>query len=260
MGTLVKRAELLSSPTSVPEEFHDVDSKKVAELLRKSRIGADGFMAASSASQILSAYGVQIPREMVAMSKAEAIELAEKLGFPVTLKINSVDLPHKSELGGVHIDLQDSDHISEAFTKIIRECKDHLPGVEGIQVLVQEMVYGGQEVVVGVVRDMHFGPLVMFGSGGMEVEVLNDTAFALAPLCRSEVAEMLEKTWAGRKLQGFRNIEAADRDAVIETVLRVGQLAEDFPQIEELEINPLIVLPQGNGAIAVDVRMKVVKE
>jgi acetyltransferase len=124
-------------------------------------------------------------------------------------------------------------------------------------VSVQPMLPPGQEVIVGVVRDEQFGPLVMFGSGGVEVEGLKDVAFALAPLTPMEAEAMLDATWAGRRMLGFRNIPPGDRAAALDTVIRLAQLAEDLPQIAEIEVNPLRVLPGKGGAVAVDVRLKV---
>jgi acetyltransferase len=118
------------------------------------------------------------------------------------------------------------------------------------------MFPAGQEVIVGIVQDPQFGPLVMFGSGGVEVEGLKDVAFALAPLSRDEAKHLLDSTWAGRKLRGYRNLPPADRAAVVNVLLRLAQLAADFPQLAEIEINPLRALPDGQGAVAVDVRIK----
>ncbi len=127
----------------------------------------------------------------------------------------------------------------------------HLLGVQ-----VQCMLPPGQEVIVGALRDPQFGPLVMFGSGGVEVEGLKDVAFALAPLSEAEAERMLERTWAGRKLKGYRNLPPADREAVLQVLLRLAQLAQDCPQLAEIEINPLWVLPRGRGARAIDVRIR----
>jgi acetyltransferase len=121
------------------------------------------------------------------------------------------------------------------------------------------MVPSGQDVIAGVVRDPQFGPVAMFGSGGVEVEGLRDVAFGLAPLYPADTHRMFETTWAGRKLKGFRNLPPADRGAVEETLIRLAQLAADFPQIAEIEINPLRVLADGQGAAAVDVRGSLVK-
>ena len=122
---------------------------------------------------------------------------------------------------------------------------------------VQRMLSEGQEVIVGAVQDPQFGPLVMFGSGGVDVEGLKDVRFALAPLPRIEAEEMLAGTWAGRRLSGFRNLIPADREAVLDIILRLAQLAADFPEFAEIEINPLRVLEIGRGAFAVDVRARV---
>lgn len=118
------------------------------------------------------------------------------------------------------------------------------------------MIPSGQDVIIGAIQDQQFGPLIMFGSGGIEVEGVKDVRFSLAPLSTSEVEEMLEHTWAGKKLAGFRNLPPADREAVIDVLLRVAQLGSDFPQIAEIEINPLSVLEAGHGAVAVDIRAK----
>jgi acetyltransferase len=135
--------------------------------------------------------------------------------------------------------------------------QDHFPEAQVDGVYVQRMLPGGQEVIIGTVQDAQFGPLAMFGSGGIEVEGLKDVAFALAPMLQSEAEEMLENTWAGRKLKGFRSLPAADREAVIDSLIRLAQLAADFPQFAEVEINPLRVLRPGSGAAALDVRIRV---
>ncbi len=131
-----------------------------------------------------------------------------------------------------------------------------MPQAKLAGVYVQEMVPPGQEVIIGAVRDPQFGPVVMFGSGGTEVEGLKDLAFGLAPLTACEINSMLDKTWAGRKLSGYRNIPAADIQTVREVLIRLAQLAYEFPQLAEIEINPLQVFPDGQGATAVDVRIR----
>lgn len=150
------------------------------------------------------------------------------------------------------LNLGDANAVQAAWGEIMRRAQVAHPGgvVEGVH--LQRMIPHGQEVIIGAVRDPQFGPLVMFGSGGTEVEGLKDIAFGLAPLTRSEAEFMLETTWAGRKLRGFRNIPPADRDAVLDALFRLAQLAYENPEITEIEINPLRVLEQ--GVVAVDVR------
>ena len=197
---------------------------------------------------ILSAYGIQTPASTTVISAAEAITAAQKIGYPVALKIAAPDITHKSDIGGVRLNLHDADEVTAAFNDLAKIAAD------GPQILVQQMISGCQEVIVGVTQDPQFGPLLMFGSGGVEVEGLGDVAFALAPLSENEARRLLRETWAGKKLKGYRNIPPADETAVIDTIIRLGELAADFPQLAEIEINPLIV--QEQGAIAVDGRAR----
>jgi succinyl-CoA synthetase beta subunit len=142
------------------------------------------------------------------------------------------------------------------MTENIRRVK---PEARILGVQIQRMIPAGQEVIIGAVRDAQFGPLVMFGSGGIEVEGLKDVGFALAPLTSEEADHLLESTWAGRKLSGFRNLPPADRQAVLNTLFRLAQLASDYAQIAEVEINPLRVLSPNQGAYAIDVRIRTIK-
>jgi acetyltransferase len=139
---------------------------------------------------------------------------------------------------------------------MLERVRSALPQAQITGVHVQAMTGGGQDVIIGALQDQQFGPLVMFGSGGVEVEGLRDIAFALAPMTEEEAETLLESIWAGRKLKGYRNLPPADRASVLEVLFRVAQLAADFPQIAEIEINPLRVLSAGQGAIALDARAR----
>jgi acetyltransferase len=146
--------------------------------------------------------------------------------------------------------------VAEGFTKVTQRAREGQPQarVEGVH--LQPMIPDGHDVIIGAVQDPQFGGLVMFGSGGVEVEGLKDVDFALAPLPREEAESMLANTWAGRKLAGFRGTPPGDREAVLDSIIRLAQLAADFPQLAEVEVNPLRVLPPGQGALALDVRIK----
>jgi succinyl-CoA synthetase beta subunit len=174
----------------------------------------------------------------------------------VVLKVASPDIPHKSDVGGVLLNVQTAEEARSGFRTLTARARTARPEarLEGMQ--VQRMSPAGQEVIIGASRDPQFGALVMFGSGGVEVEGLKDVAFALAPLMPSEADDLLQRTWAGRKLDGFRSILPGDKEAVKEILQRLAQLAADFPGIAEIEINPLRVLAPGQGAVAVDVRVK----
>ncbi len=215
------------------------------------------FVSQEAANDLLAAYGVPTARPQLAATPDAAAALANRAGYPVALKVASPDISHKSDVGGVLINLADEAAVRAGFVQVTAAARAARPQgalIEGAY--VQRMLPPGQEVIVGVVRDAQFGPLVMFGSGGVEVEGLKDVAFGLAPLTPSEIEHMLESTWAGRKLKGFRSLPPADRGAVRDILARLAQLAADCPEIAEIEINPLRVLAEGQGAVAVDVRAK----
>jgi acetyltransferase len=162
------------------------------------------------------------------------------------MKIASPDILHKSDIGGVVLDIQNSESLQRAYAQIMERVKFAKPEAHIDGVDIQRQIPGGQEVIVGMVRDPQFGPLMMFGSGGV-------VSFALAPLTQAEARKMIRKTWAGRKLKGFRHIPPADEESVIDVLIQLSFLALDNDSIEEIEINPLRVL--STGCIAVDTRM-----
>ncbi|NJN44898.1 MAG: acetate--CoA ligase family protein, partial [Anaerolineae bacterium] len=255
LNVLTRRAETLAREVEKPVHKVDVSPEKVYRVLGQLEEGFADFLPQEAALQILEAYGIPTLGMELARDAGEAVAIATRMGFPVALKVASPDIPHKSDVGGVLLDVRDQEAVRRGFATVIEAAKGAQPDalIEGVH--LQRMVSEGQEVIIGAVQDAQFGPLVMFGSGGVEVEGLKDVAFALAPATRSEIEGMLEKTWAGRKLRGFRNLPPADREAVMDTLAHLGQLAADFPRFTEIEINPLRVLWE--GAVALDVRVKV---
>ena len=203
---------------------------------------------------LLAAYGVPLVAGAAARSAEEAEEIAAKMGFPVALKIVSPDILHKSEAGGIRLNLGDGLAVIGAFDRLLSDVARHLPQARLEGALVEAMAPKGQEVIVGMKRDPNFGPLLMFGLGGIYVELFSDVAFRVAPVTRSEALAMIHATRAGKLLTGFRGAPPADLDAVVDVILRLGQLSLDFPEIEEVEVNPLLVFPQGSGALALDCR------
>lgn len=256
LGMLARRAEALAKPADGPARFDDVRPWEVRRLLAQHHDGANEWVNAEVAGQLLRAYGLPVQTVALARTAEEAVALAGAIGFPVALKVASPDIPHKSDVGGVRLDLGDVAAVREGFDAIRRAARATQPQATLLGVHVQRMIPAGQDVIIGAVQDPQFGPLVMFGSGGVEVEGLKDVAFALAPLSRADAESLLNETWAGRRLAGYRNLPPADRAAVVEALLRLGQLAADFPQLAEVEINPLRVLPEGQGAVALDVRVR----
>ena len=203
---------------------------------------------------LLAAYDIPLPPAVLVKTAVDAAEAAQEMGFPVALKIASPDIAHKSDVGGVRLNLGDAAAVRCAFAELLAGVQKAEPQATLLGAQVQRMVLEGQDVIAGVTRDPQFGPLLMFGSGGVEVEGVNDVAFALAPLTAADGRWLLEKTWAGRKLAGFRNIPPADETAVLQVLTRLGQIAFDYPQLAEIEINPLRVLAE--GATALDVRAR----
>ena len=257
LAVLAQRAEYLEQERDSQTTELSVDKDTVGKLLN-SRKPTSGFLNGSEISLILQAYQLPDVPMRLATSPDEAVKYAHELGFPVVMKIASLDVSHKSDMGGVMLNLVDPEAVSLGFTQIISNTQAAYPQAVIDGVYVQRMIPAGQEVILGAIQDAQFGPMVMFGSGGVEVEGLKDVAFALAPVTNQDAEWMLENTWAGRRLHGFRNLLPADRQAVLDAIKRLGQLATDFPQLAEIDINPLRVFPSTQGAAALDVRMRLV--
>jgi acetyl coenzyme A synthetase (ADP forming)-like protein len=204
---------------------------------------------------ILEAYGILTPIEFTATSPDDAAGLARQIGFPVVLKVASADIIHKTDIGGVILNVQDEEGAKAGFEALAGRAATAHPAAHIRGVQVQKMITGGQEVIVGVKRDPTFGPLVMFGLGGVYVEVLADVSFRLAPLSPSDAWDMLDEVRSAGLLTGLRGARPADRAALVDVIVRVGQLAADHPEIIELDLNPVLVLPEGQGAFAVDARI-----
>ncbi|MBN1875770.1 MAG: acetate--CoA ligase family protein [Anaerolineae bacterium] len=211
---------------------------------------ANRFLDAETAARVVAAYGVRVPVSGVAGTVSGAVMLAERSGYPVVLKLIAPDVVHKLDVGGIALDLRDADAVRAACARLLAERP-------GARVMVQQMIPQGIEVILGAQRDAQFGPLLMFGLGGIYVEVFKDVAFRLAPLCAQDARDMIAETAAGKLLAGVRGQPPGDVVAVVDTLLRVGQLVHDFPCIAELDINPLIVGKAGEGVWAVDVRIAV---
>lgn len=207
------------------------------------------------ARDILEAYGLKIPRSELAKDAEEAVALANEIGYPVVLKIVSPDILHKTDVGGVKVGLNSATDVRDAFDLIVYRAGRYVPGARIWGCLVQEMSPPGLEVLVGMNRDPQFGPLVTFALGGIYVEILKDATFRVAPFSRPEAEQMLEELRARALLDGVRGAPPVDKESVVDAILRIGQLVQDFPEIAELDINPLIVYEEGQGSIAIDMRL-----
>ncbi|MBM2836891.1 MAG: acetyl coenzyme synthetase forming, alpha domain protein [candidate division NC10 bacterium] len=210
----------------------------------------------SGAREVIGAYGFRGPKTLRAGSASEAEGAAEQIGFPVVLKIVAPEILHKSDIGGVRLGLASRDEVRRAYAEMIARASTAVPHARIEGVMVQEQVRGGREVIVGMARDPQFGPLLMFGLGGIYVEVLKDVTFRIAPLAGSEAEAMIREVRAFPILQGVRGEAPADVAALVEDILRLSQLVTDFPEIAEIDINPLFVKPKGEGTVALDARIR----
>jgi acetyltransferase len=234
----------------------EVDRGAVQGLFAEVRSQDRLTIGDAEARQILQAYGLQTPESRLAATADEAVQIAAEIGYPVVLKIASPDILHKTDVGGVKVDLGSAEQVRDAFELMTYRAERYLPEARLWGCQVQEMAPpGGVEVLVGMNRDPQFGPLVTFGLGGIYVEILKDVTFRVAPFTKRDAENMLDEIRAHALLEGVRGQPAVDKQAVIDTLLRVGQLVIDFPEINELDINPLIVYPHGQGAIAIDMRL-----
>ena len=252
LAILAQRAEYLAQAKSQVVSIDGIQKELVASILQKQK---SGFLPTDIVHQILSAYGIPVLKMGLATTAKEAVALAEDVGFPVVLKVASTEIVHKSDVGGVLLNVATRQDVKQGFETILQNCASAQPDAQIQGVHIQQMAAPGQEVIIGTVQDAQFGAVLMFGSGGIEVEGLHDVVFSLTPLTEHDAESLLKQSWAGRKLDGYRNIPPANRKAVLNVLYRVGQLASDYPQLLEIEINPLRATTQ--GAVAIDTRMRV---
>src|SRR3990172_5674843 len=209
----------------------------------------------SEARSVLAAYGFTLPESEIAANAEQAVEIAERIGYPVVLKVASPDILHKTDVGGVRVGLQTANDVVDAFDLITYRALRYLAEARLWGCLVQKMVPAGLEVLLGMNRDPQCGPLVTFGLGGIYVEILKDVSFRIAPFSRREAESMLQEIRARALLEGARGEPPVDRQSLVEGLLRVGQMVHDFPEIAEMDINPFIVYPARGGGVAIDARL-----
>jgi acetyl coenzyme A synthetase (ADP forming)-like protein len=245
-----------------PEYAHyEVDLEATRQVLDQVRAEGRVTIGDFESRKILQAYGLRVPRSEIAETPDQATEIARQIGYPVVLKIASPEILHKTDVGGVKVGLENREQVTDAFELMIYRAQRYVPEAHILGCLVQEMVPSeGLEVLVGMNRDPQFGPLVTFGLGGIYVETLKDVTFRVAPFSIQEAIAMLSEIRANALLEGVRGQPAVDKEAIVEVLLRIGQLVQDFHEIVELDINPLVVFPRHGGTIALDMRLVLSKE
>jgi acyl-CoA synthetase (NDP forming) len=203
--------------------------------------------------ELLRSLGISTTQMKLAASKEQAITVSKQIGYPCVLKVSSPDITHKSDAGGVKVGLADDAAVAQAYDDIMASCKAKFPAafIEGVT--VQEMARPGLEVIVGMATDPQFGPVLMFGLGGVWVEVLKDVSFKIAPLTKGDAAKAVREIKAARLLDGFRGSEPVDTSALEDILMRVSDFVVKTPQVKEMDLNPIFAYPK--GAVAVDARV-----
>lgn len=250
----VTYAEWLGKPEGQRATFDDIDTTRARQVIDAAVEGVDDegeWLDPDAVDALLESYGMAIPRARVVTSVEDAVRFGEEIGGGIVLKVVSPSALHKSDVGGVVLDVSGAERITSAYDQVTGAVSDP----EGV--LVQEFVSGGHEILIGMVEDPTFGPLIVFGLGGIFVELIGDVAFRIHPLTDIDAAEMLQEVKSARLLEGYRGGEPGDIDAVIDTLLRVSALIEDVPEIVEMDLNPVKVGTPGSGVRIVDARIRV---
>lgn len=251
----------LERPTGVVKRFGDVDEAGAKKILDTAMEADRLRLGECDALSLLKAYGIPTVPSRSAQTADEAIEASEAVGFPVVLKVMAPEVSHKTDIGGVIVGLQSTREVRGAFHEIMERLADsgvESDDVEGV--LVQQMVAGGRETIIGTAFDPSFGPLIMFGLGGIYVEVLGDVVFRVHPVSDIDAAEMIRQVKGYKLLEGLRGERGVDFNALEEAIQRISQLVGDFPQVAELDINPFITFEPGRTPMAVDARVVLSRE
>lgn len=241
-----------------PTKF-DVDREAVAKILEDAK-AKEQYTLGLESFDVLKAYGIPTVGTAITKTLDETVQAAEEIGYPLVMKIVSPQISHKSDVGGIKLFLQNSEDVKAAYEDMMENIPKKRPDatLEGVQ--LQKMLSGGKEVIIGMVRDPTFGPMLMFGLGGIYVEILKDVRFAIAPVNEAEARDMITKINTYALLAGARGAKPNDVDALVDTILKISQLVSDFPEINEFEINPMMVFDEGEGAFAVDMRLMLKKD
>jgi len=263
VSALAKAAEygeFLRKPKGVVPKFHGIKRERARKMVEKAMTRSAQrplWLSAKEISELLVCYGIRTVETLVAETAAEAAALALRIGFPVVVKLNSSTIVHKTDVGGVILDLSSENDVKKAFADIQARLTEIGREHEMKGVTVQRMVKGGVEAIVGVTQDPSFGPLIMFGLGGIYAELLKDVALRLHPLTDFDARELMSSIRMAKLLEGFRGSPPTDTQALEDLLLRLSVLVEDIPEIAELDLNPVKVMPQGEGYWVVDARIMV---
>jgi len=246
----------INRPDKTYQNFNGFKEKAV-QIFQKVKEENRDRLTESEVHDVLTAYGFSQPKSLFARTSEEAVAAAKGIGYPVVMKIVSPQIVHKSDIGGVRVNLDSKKEVENAFFDITTHVRNIMPTAYIYGVMIQEMIHGGKEVIMGITKDPQFGHMIMFGLGGIYVEVLKDISFRITPLSKEDAHEMIRETRTFPLLRGVRGEAEADIEAIEKSLLVLSQLALDFPQILEADINPLLVKKRGEGAFAIDARFAI---
>jgi len=227
--------------------------ERVSEILQRAYAEGRDFLFEHEAKELCRLYDLPVTKGRVVRFEEEAVKAAEEVGFPVVLKIVSPQILHKSDVGGVVLNVKDAQGVREAYERILNNVKKRRPDAEIEGIYVQEMAPSSTEVIVGATKDPTFGPTIMFGLGGIFVEILKDVSFRLIPITRDDAVEMIHEIRSYKILEGARGMPKADEGALVDILLNTSRMVSDCPEIKELDMNPILVYER--GAKIVDARV-----
>jgi 4-hydroxybutyryl-CoA synthetase (ADP-forming) len=254
LGAMIKFAIWVNTKEGKITKFK-VNKAKAKKIFDKVKKEKRPNLLEEEGQEVLKAYGLPLPTSALAKNDVEAVKIANKIGYPVVMKIASPQIIHKSDAGGVKVNLTNDKEIKEAFKTIIKNAKKYNSKAEIKGVLIVEMVKGGKEMIIGSKLESGFGPVIMLGMGGIYVEVLKDVTFKLAPVTSKEADDMISEIKTQKLLQGVRGEKPSDIAKLSECIQRLSQLVTDFKEIKELDMNPVLVMDKGKGCRILDVRI-----
>jgi acetyltransferase len=251
---IYKYQRYLKLPAEKPSSY-SVDKSKVDAIFKAVRADNRKVLLPPESADVARAFGIPAPPCVLAESAEDAVKHAEKMGYPVVMKIVSPDILHKTDIGGVVLNITKPEQVKQAFADIMAKSRKAHPDAKIYGVSVDKMVQKGREMIIGMSRDPQFGPMVMFGLGGIYVNFLKDVAFRIAPMSERDADGMVKETKSYTLLKGIRGEPPADIASLKETILRISQLVTAYPEIAEMDINPILVYNEGSGCQALDVKI-----
>jgi acyl-CoA synthetase (NDP forming) len=225
----------------------------VKEILHQAKKEKRTVLTEIEAKQVFTEAGINCTDTRLAPTKEDAVSLSEEIGFPVVLKISSVDITHKSDAGGVKVNLKDKVEVENAFDMIMRSAREKFPDADIEGISVQGMAKSGTEIIIGMIKDAQFGPVLMFGLGGILVEVLKDVAFRIVPLEKRDASEMIKEIKGYKLLEGYRGQDPVDIPYLEDMLVKLSVFVDNTPEIKEIDMNP--VFAYKDGAVVVDARI-----